>query len=46
MTWYMHCTDIEKICFKIANKQISHLLTELSARNISVVYFQGNNEYI
>ena len=36
------CIDIVDICFGIANGRISSILTELSARNTSVFYFQDN----
>ena len=42
-TWYVHWIDIVKICYKIANRQIISFLTESSARNTSIFYFQDNN---
>ena len=36
------CIDIVDICFGIVNGRISSILTELSARNTSVFYFQDN----
>ena len=38
------CIDIVEICFGNANGHISLFLTELSACNTSVFYFQDNNE--